>query len=88
MAEVQSKHGFCAYEFASDYVHIYDLFVYPDSRRKGEARKILLEAIRRIRESGYSGEISIVAYPREGNISKEQLSDFYESLWLSVFSYY
>ena len=81
--------GYCEYAFEEDYVHIYNLFVYPEFRRQGKARDILQSAINRIRETGYMDEIQIVANPnKDCEISLEKLIEFYENIGLKVFEYY
>jgi len=48
----KSLYGFCKYIFENDYVHIYDLYVRPEYRNLGTGRKLLLQAIKEIRETG------------------------------------
>ena len=100
--EVINAFGHCAYGFEQDsyideeenkvdgeyYVHIYNLFVYPEFRRQGKSREILQAAIDAIRETGHRGTIKIVANPKEDNVSKEKLISFYEDMGLEVFTYY
>ena len=83
--KISSKYGYCKYSFESDYVHIYNLFVYPKFRRLGKARELLQKAICSIRKKGFKDNIKIVA---AGSISKEILTCFYESIGLEVYSYY
>lgn len=86
--KLQNEFGYCSYEFEEDYVNIFSLYIYPEYRRQGHATQLLKTAIKEIREQGWDDEIQIVALPSEDSISKEQLSDFYESLGLKVFDYY
>lgn len=90
--EIKSKYGHCEYSFEKDlkgdYVHIYNLFVYPAFRRQGKAKELIQTAIDFIRETGYGGEIQIVAKPRDASISKEKLISFYKNMGLEVFEYY
>ena len=86
--KIKNEYGECDYSFESDYVHIYNLFVYPEHRRKGNARKILKRSIAEIRETGYEGEIQIVADPKDETINVKRLIRFYESMGLKVFEYY
>ena len=89
---IKNKFGYCYYAFEKDsigdYVHIYDLYVFPDYRRKGKARELLKSVIDAIRKTGYTDKIKIVAEPREDSIKKEDLISFYESLGLEVFTCY
>jgi len=85
---IKKSFGHCCYEFKEDYVHIYDLFIFPKSRRMGNARRILQIAINRIKKIGYKGKIKIVAQPRGDSISLKNIVTFYKSMGLEVFSYY
>lgn len=84
----KNKYGSCEYSFEVDYVHIYNLYIHPEFRRRGKAREILLLVINNIRNTGYRGVIQIVANPSEKAIDKERLYRFYKSLNLEVYSYY
>lgn len=86
--KVQTKFGRCSYDFVDDYVHIYDLYIIPDYRRQGNARKLLLYIINEIRKTGWDKEIQIVADPTEDNINKNDLINFYKSLDLTVYEFY
>jgi len=86
--QIQNKYGYCEYSFERDFVHIYNLYIYPEYRKQGKAREILQRCIDKIRSLGYNDEIQIVAQPQENSISYECLKQFYESLGLKVFSYY
>lgn len=89
---VRNIFGYCHYSFEKDslgsYVHIYNLFVYPRHRLKGKAKELLGVAIASIRETGYAGEIQIVANPVDKNINRDKLSNFYKSMGLSVYEFY
>lgn len=89
---IESEFGFCHYSFESDsigeYSHIYNLFVFPQYRRKGHAKALIIEAIKNIRAVGYNNEIQIVANPSDKSIDKDDLKKFYSSLGLSVFDEY
>lgn len=67
--KLTTKAGHVEYDFEGDrlgkYVHIYNLYVYPNYRNKGEAKELIKLAIERIRMEGYEGEIQIVADPKE-----------------------
>jgi len=78
---IQNEFGSCEYEFKSNYVHIFNLFVKPIFRLKGKARELLQIAIKEIRETGHKKDILIVT-------DKKRLRSFYESLGLKVYSYY
>ncbi len=86
---VKNAFGYCGYGFEKDYVHIYDLFVYPEFRRQGKAREILQCAIDAIRARRYRDAIQIVADPQKKcGISLEKLKSFYKNMGLKVFEYY
>ena len=90
---IRNSFGHCFYEFEKDdkrgdYVHIYDLYVNPLHRRCGKAREILQAVIDKIRETGYKGEIWIVANPKEQSIELEDLVAFYKRMGLTVFDAY
>jgi len=85
---IENEFGYCAYAFEEDYVHVYNLFIFPEFRRQGKARDILRQAIEAIKKTGYEGLIQIVAEPQPDCISKEKLMSFYKSLGLTVFEYY
>lgn len=89
---IDKYYGSCNYEHAEDcygeYVHIYNLFIYPEYRRKGNATEMLKLAIEDIKKMGWDGKIKIVATPEKCDISKQKLSRFYKSLGLQVCEYY
>lgn len=82
----RNKFGYCYYIFHSPpfEVYIYNLYVYPEYRRKGHAKKILQNIINIIRKIGYKGVIKIEAIPREHSISFNDIVSFYRSLNLHV----
>lgn len=85
---IKTEFGSCEYDFEVDYVHIYNLFVYPQYRRQGKAREILQLAIAAIRETGYTDEIKIVAQPKDNSIDVDKLIKFYKEMGLEVYTYY
>ncbi len=85
---IRNKFGHVSYAFESDYVHIYNLYVKPEFRRQGKANELLATAIKGIKNTGYTGEIQIVAIPKENSIPLKNLRNFYESLGLTVYEYY
>jgi len=86
--KIERVYGHCEVGFESDYVHIFNLFVYPEYRRQGKAKELLNIAIDEIRKTGWEKEIQIVAIPQSDSISLQKLKLFYESLGLSVYDYY
>lgn len=79
--------GYCCYSFNQDHSRavIYNLYIYPEYRRKGKARKLLQSAIDEIKSIGnYKGEIEIQIDPREGSINLKALRLFYTSLGLKI----
>lgn len=83
---IHSKYGYCYYYVEPNAAMIYNLYVEPEYRRKGHAKKLVEMVIREIREVGYSGEIQVEANPREGSISVERLTDFYSRMGLTNLS--
>lgn len=84
---IQNKFGYCFYSInleAKYPVVIYNLYVYPKYRRKGNARKLLQYIINEIRYTGYTGEIEIEAKPKENSISLENLISFYKNMGLKI----
>jgi ribosomal protein S18 acetylase RimI-like enzyme len=80
--------GYCEYDFEEDYVHIYNLFIYPKFRKQGNARKLLQSAIKSIQNTGYKDKIKIVAIPKDNSIPTDNLINVYKSLNLDVYTYY
>ena len=90
--EIKNEYGKCEYAFEKDalgdYVHIYNLFVFPEYRKQGKAKELLQIAIEAIRKAGHTKEIQIVAQPMDSSINKEKLISFYRSIGLEVFDCY
>ena len=80
---IHDKYGYCYYDL-KDKPFIFGLFVEPEHRRKGNARKYLQYVINEIRASGYKGEIEIEAKPEAEDIIRDRLVLFYESMGLKV----
>ncbi len=78
---VKNECGSCEYDFESDYVHIYNLFVKPMFRLHGKARELLQITIKEIKETGHKDAILIVT-------NNKKLGLFYERLGLKVYKYY
>lgn len=77
------KYGYCYYSIEdSKSALIYNLYIEPEYRRLGHARRILQFVINEIRASGYTEEIEIEVAPRENSIDYGKLVLFYESLGL------
>ena len=75
---IQNKFGYCFYEVDKDAI-IFNLYVDPDYRRCGNAKKLLKYVINEIRELGHCGDILIEALPKDG-ISRDDLILFYERM--------
>ena len=82
---IHNKFGYCYYDLNSDNIKpiIFNLFIEPEYRCLGHARKLLLDVIEKIRDSGYLGQIDIEAEPREV-VDLEKLTSFYKSLGINV----
>lgn len=79
------KYGYCYYSIEPGKKPvIFNLYIEPEYRRKGHARKHLQFVINEIRKAGYQGGIEIEAIPRENSINLEKLVSFYKSLELEI----
>jgi GNAT superfamily N-acetyltransferase len=85
---IKNKYGECDYSFEKDYVHIFNLFIYEKYRRNGKAAELLKKVIKKIKNTGYDGEIQIVADSKVDGMDKKKLKSFYGKLGLKVFDYY
>ncbi len=82
---IHTKYGYCYYALdGNGPAVIYNLYVHPEYRRQGRARKLLQSVISKIRAAGYSGLITIEAKPRDGSIDVGTLARFYENVGLRV----
>lgn len=81
---IHNKYGYCYYFVTNDSALIYNLYVEPEYRQKGHAKKLIQLVIREIREAGYSKEIQIEAHPRENSINIDNLIAFYEKMGLKI----
>lgn len=80
-----NKYGYCYYSIETGKnALIYNLYIEPEYRRLGHARKILQFVINEIRISGYSGDIEIEVVPRENSIDYGRLVLFYRDMGLSI----
>ena len=64
------------------YMLISHVYVYPEYRCQGHARRLLAEAIKTMKMSGLP--IRLAALPTEDNINMEDLVNFYESMGFDV----
>jgi len=81
---VRDQYGYCHYFVENKKAFIYNLYTYPEYRKKGHARNHIEYVIKEIIKTGYTGSIGIEADPRENSISVERLSLFYISMGLYV----
>lgn len=81
---IQTRFGYCYYEVTPNSAFVYGLFVHPEYRRQGKARRLLALVIEEIRDAGYSGDIEIEAIPKENGIDLCRLGRFYTSMGLKV----
>lgn len=81
---IHNKYGYCYYSIDNDIAMIYNLYVEPEFRQKGHAKKLIQMVIREIRETGYDKEIQVEARPRENSIDIEVLTSFYKSMGLKM----
>lgn len=80
---IHNQAGYCYYSIGEKPI-IFNLYVNPEYRRKGNAKKLLQYVINEIRQTGYNWTIEIEAIPREDSIPLEDIILFYEKLGLSV----
>lgn len=79
------KHGYCYYSIEPGKKPvIFNLYVEPEYRRHGHARRILAYVIGEIRKAGYQGDIEIEVCPRENSILLGQLVAFYKMMGLEI----
>lgn len=81
---IQNRFGYCFYDTQRIPALIYNLYVNPEHRRQGRAKRLLEVVIHEIRAAGYKGVIAIEAVPKEGVISLEKLRSFYEKMGLKI----
>jgi len=82
---IHNKYGYCFYFIeANDTAIIFNLYVEPEYRQKGHAKKLIQMVIKEIKETGYDKEIQIEAQPREDSINIENLIAFYKRLGLQI----
>ena len=78
---IQNRFGYCFYELRENTALIYNLYVRPEHRRMGNAKRLLQHVIQEIRET-YTGEIEVEVEPRECSINREKLIRFYKRMGL------
>lgn len=81
---VQTRFGYCFYEVKEDSALVYGLFVHPEYRMQGKAKRLLMMVIAEIRNTGYRGGIEIEAIPKEDGVDLDLLIKLYTSMGLKV----
>jgi GNAT superfamily N-acetyltransferase len=82
---IHNKYGYCYYSLKeNEPAIIFNLYVEPEYRRQGHARKLINYVIKEIMKTGYKNDILIKAEPRENSISVEDLIVFYEEMGLKI----
>ena len=82
---IHNKYGYCYYSINSnDIAIIFNLYVEPEYRQKGHAKKLIQLVIEEIRKTGYDKEIQIEACPREDSIGVKNLIAFYKRMGLKM----
>lgn len=86
---IHTPYGYCYYHLdkpvseGGTYL-LFGLYVNPQYRRRGHAKRMLLFLIDEIRSMKYDGPIYIKAEPEENSIEVSDLIAFYKSLGLTV----
>ena len=86
---IHTPYGYCYYHLdkpvneGGTYL-IYGLYVNPQYRKQGHAKRMLNFLIDEIRSNNYIGPIYIKAEPEENSITVENLVKFYQSLGLKT----
>jgi GNAT superfamily N-acetyltransferase len=82
---IHNKYGYCYFEIEPGKKPIiFNLYIHPQYRKQGHAKKLLQYVINEIRQTGYTGEINIEAAPRQESIDFHNLAVFYLSMGLTV----
>src|SRR5512137_1370611 len=82
---IHNKYGYCYFEIEpGKNPIIFNLYVHPQYRKQGHAKKLLQYVINEIRQSVPEGVIDIEAAPREESICRDKLVGFYVSMGLNV----
>ena len=81
---IQNRFGYCFYEIKGGTALIYNLYVHPEHRLQGKARRLLQLVISEIIETGYDKDIKIEVAPRENSIQIENLNLFYKRMGLKI----
>lgn len=80
---ISTNFGYCFYTLYP-YPLIYNLYVFPEYRKKGNSKTLLCFCINEIKKSGYYGKIKIQAEPKENSISQQDLIRYYKNMGLSI----
>lgn len=82
---IHIKQGYCYYSLAPDAnPYIFGLYIEPEYRRQGYAKKLLNAVINIIKTFKPESPIDIKAVPKENSISEQRLIQFYTDLGLNV----
>lgn len=81
---IRTEYGYCNYCICDNCSMLYNLYVEPEHRRKGNAKHLIQTAIDAIRATGYVKDINVEAKPQEGSIGTEKLIEFYIKMGLKV----
>lgn len=81
---IHNKYGYCYYALPeNESPIIFNLYVEPEYRRQGHARKLLHYVINEIRNT-HLCKIETEVQPRENSINSEALISFYKSMGLRI----
>lgn len=80
---IQNRYGYCFYAIDTICI-IYNLYIHPEYRRQGHAKKILHLVINEIRKTGYNEEIEIEANPKDNSINLDALILLYKNMGLKI----
>ena len=79
---VETNYGYCYYQKEDSL--IYSPYVFPKFRGQGKSERLLLLAILELLAEGCTKPFYIKEQPKENCMTKEELTNFYESFGLVV----
>lgn len=81
---IHNKFGYCYYQICKDSALIYGLYVEPEHRRQGNAKRLLQLVVNEIRYTGYAGDINVQVLAEEPGIETRRLIQLYKAFNLTI----